>query len=108
MPHLLPLDRPVPLFDLAATRRIEAAAQAALAPHTLMQRAGLATARLALALADKDLKELEPLLPSEELSQGLGQRLLRVRSFLLNDTEKALEELRKMSENLAMISDSLR
>jgi len=51
MPHLLPLDRPVPLFDLAATRRIEAAAQAALAPHTLMQRAGLATARLALALA---------------------------------------------------------
>lgn len=66
------------------------------------------TARLALALADKDLKELEPLLPSEELSQGLGQRLLRVRSFLGNDTEKALEELRKMSENLAMISDSLR
>ena len=51
MPHLLPLDRPAPLFDLAATRRIEATAQAALPPHTLMQRAGLATARLALALA---------------------------------------------------------
>jgi len=51
MPHLLPLDRPVPLFDLAATRRIEAAAQATLPPHTLMQRAGLAAARLALALA---------------------------------------------------------
>jgi len=51
MPHLLPLDRPVPLFDLAVTRRIEAAAQATLPPHTLMQRAGLAAARLALALA---------------------------------------------------------
>ncbi|HNK54403.1 MAG TPA: NAD(P)H-hydrate epimerase, partial [Ottowia sp.] len=51
MPDLLPFDRPAPLFDLAATRRIEATAQAALPPHTLMQRAGLATARLALALA---------------------------------------------------------
>ena len=51
MPHLLPLDRPATLFDLAATRRIEATAQAALPPHTLMQRAGLATARLALAVA---------------------------------------------------------
>ncbi len=66
------------------------------------------TARLALALADKDLKLLEPLLPSDELAKGLGQRLLRVRSFLGNDTEKALEELRKLNENLAMISDSLR
>ncbi len=40
-----------PLFDVAATRRIEAAAAAHLPPHTLMQRAGLAVARLALALA---------------------------------------------------------
>jgi len=39
------------LFDSAATRRIEQAAMATLAPHTLMQRAGLAVARLALALA---------------------------------------------------------
>ncbi len=44
-------DRPHPLFDTAATRRLEASAAAALAPHTLMQRAGQATARLALALA---------------------------------------------------------
>lgn len=44
-------DRPHPLFDTAATRRLEACAAAALAPHTLMQRAGQATARLALALA---------------------------------------------------------
>ncbi len=40
-----------PLHDGAATRRIEAAALAATAPHELMQRAGLATARLALAVS---------------------------------------------------------
>lgn len=54
MPQLLPLDQtatPRPLFDTTATRRIEQAAAAALPPHTLMQRAGLAVARLALALA---------------------------------------------------------
>ncbi len=39
------------LFDIAATRRIEAAAAKSLPPHTLMQRAGLAVARLAMALA---------------------------------------------------------
>ena len=40
-----------PLFSVAATRQIEQQAAAALPPHTLMQRAGLAVARLALALA---------------------------------------------------------
>ncbi|APW39186.1 bifunctional ADP-dependent (S)-NAD(P)H-hydrate dehydratase/NAD(P)H-hydrate epimerase [Rhodoferax koreense] len=40
-----------PLFGTAATRRIEQAAMSMLPPHTLMQRAGLAVARLALALA---------------------------------------------------------
>ena len=44
-------DRPWPLFDVAAIRRAETAAAAALPPHTLMQRAGLAVARLALAIA---------------------------------------------------------
>jgi ADP-dependent NAD(P)H-hydrate dehydratase / NAD(P)H-hydrate epimerase len=43
--------QPWPLFDVAATRALEAAAAASLPPHTLMQRAGLAVARLALALA---------------------------------------------------------
>ncbi|MBN9409076.1 MAG: NAD(P)H-hydrate dehydratase [Burkholderiales bacterium] len=42
---------PQPLHDIEATRRIESAALAALPPHTLMQRAGTAVARLALALA---------------------------------------------------------
>ena len=39
------------LYSVDATRRIEQAAQAALPAHTLMARAGLAVAQLALALA---------------------------------------------------------
>ncbi|WPC68833.1 NAD(P)H-hydrate dehydratase [Rhodoferax ferrireducens] len=39
------------LFNVAATRAMEQAAQAALPAHTLMARAGLAVAQLALALA---------------------------------------------------------
>ncbi len=50
MLRILP-DSPHPLYDLAATRAIEHSAAASLPPHTLMQRAGLATARLARALA---------------------------------------------------------
>lgn len=42
---------PWPLYDIAATRQLEAAAAAVLPPHTLMQRAGEAVARLTLALA---------------------------------------------------------
>jgi ADP-dependent NAD(P)H-hydrate dehydratase / NAD(P)H-hydrate epimerase len=51
---LLPLDafdRPWSLHDAAQSRRIESAAAAVLPPHALMQRAGLAVARLALAIA---------------------------------------------------------
>lgn len=44
-------ERSWPLHDAASSRQVEAAAAAALAPHTLMQRAGLAVARLALAIA---------------------------------------------------------
>ena len=40
-----------PLFNVAATRRIEQFAASTLPPHTLMQRAGLAVARLAMAIA---------------------------------------------------------
>ena len=40
-----------PLFNVAATRRIEQLASSTLAPHTLMQRAGLSVARLAMAVA---------------------------------------------------------
>ncbi|MCZ8295127.1 MAG: NAD(P)H-hydrate dehydratase [Hylemonella sp.] len=40
-----------PLYSAAATRTLEAALATTLPPHTLMQRAGLATAQLALAIA---------------------------------------------------------
>ncbi len=50
MQRIIP-GRAWPLFDAAATRALEQAAAGALPPHTLMQRAGLAVARLALALA---------------------------------------------------------
>ncbi len=48
---LLQSTRSYPLHSLTATRAIERAAAARLPPHTLMQRAGLAVARLACAIA---------------------------------------------------------
>jgi hydroxyethylthiazole kinase-like uncharacterized protein yjeF len=48
---VLPSRRSWPLFDGAASQRIERAALAAAVPHALMARAGLGVARLALALA---------------------------------------------------------
>ena len=48
---VLPSHRPWPLFDAASSRRIEQSALAAAAPQALMARAGLAVARLALAVA---------------------------------------------------------
>jgi ADP-dependent NAD(P)H-hydrate dehydratase / NAD(P)H-hydrate epimerase len=50
MQRILP-DTPHPLHDIAATRRAEAILHARLPPHTLMERAGEAAARLARALA---------------------------------------------------------
>ena len=54
--HRIDFDRPasgtpLALYSAAATRRIEQHHAAQLPPHTLMQRAGLAVARLARALA---------------------------------------------------------
>ena len=47
---VLPSARPWPLHDTLATRQIEARAMAAEEPHRLMERAGQAVARLALAV----------------------------------------------------------
>ncbi|MCD2513797.1 NAD(P)H-hydrate dehydratase [Comamonas endophytica] len=49
--HAISLERKHALHSVAATRTLEAAAAAGLPAHTLMRRAGAATARLALALA---------------------------------------------------------
>lgn len=48
---VLPAQRRWPLFDSATSRRIEQQALQSAAPHALMARAGLAVARLALAVA---------------------------------------------------------
>jgi hydroxyethylthiazole kinase-like uncharacterized protein yjeF len=48
---VLPSQHGWPLFDSAASRRIEQAASASRVPHALMARAGLGLARLALAVA---------------------------------------------------------
>lgn len=50
MRKLLPLQQDLPLFTAASSRAIEARAQTGLPAHQLMERAGLAVARLALAL----------------------------------------------------------
>ena len=49
--HRISSLQPYPLFDSATTRALEQSARDTLAPHTLMQRAGLEVAKLALALA---------------------------------------------------------
>ncbi len=49
--RILPGDAPALLHDVQASRTLEAAALALQAPHALMQRAGAAVARLALAVA---------------------------------------------------------
>jgi hydroxyethylthiazole kinase-like uncharacterized protein yjeF len=49
--HRISRLKPYPLFDSATTRALEQSARDTLAPHTLMQRAGLEVAKLALALA---------------------------------------------------------
>lgn len=51
MTHRITASQAWPLSGVASTRRLEAAAAASLAPHTLMARAGAAIARLARALA---------------------------------------------------------
>jgi hydroxyethylthiazole kinase-like uncharacterized protein yjeF len=49
--HITSDSGPWPLHDVQASRQVEAIAAAGVAPHTLMQRAGLGVARLALAIA---------------------------------------------------------
>lgn len=51
MRRVLPLVRELALLDATQTRALEQRASASLPPHTLMRRAGVSVARLALALA---------------------------------------------------------
>ena len=53
-----PITRGWPLHDTATSRRMEAQAAAALPPHTLMARAGITVARLALAISPRSRRVL--------------------------------------------------
>jgi hydroxyethylthiazole kinase-like uncharacterized protein yjeF len=60
-----------PLFSVAQTQAIEQQTQATLPPHTLMQRAGLATAQLALAIAPHARQIWIPCGPGNNGGDGL-------------------------------------
>lgn len=83
-----------PLHDAAASRRIEAAALAAAAPRALMARAGLATARLARALAPHARRVAVLVGPGNNGGDALIAALhlqasgLRVQALLLADPER--------------------
>ncbi len=51
MQHIAHIEQSLPLYGVEATRRLEACLQAKLPTHTLMQRAGLSVAQLAMAVA---------------------------------------------------------
>jgi len=84
----------LPLHGAEASRRIEQLAQAALPPHTLMRRAGLAVARLALALAPHARTVWIAAGPGNNGGDGLEaaitllQRGKDVRVTLLGDTSR--------------------
>lgn len=84
----------LPLHDRAATRAVEAEAQAGLPAHTLMQRAGLGVARLAMAVAPHARRVQVLAGPGNNGGDGLvaawhlWQRGLDVQVCLLADPER--------------------
>ncbi len=61
------------------------------------------TARQELSSASSNLTELIPLLSDEEVETALSERLAVIRSSVVSDPEKSLEELRTLSENLSRL-----
>lgn len=61
------------------------------------------TAQQELSAAEARLKDLEPLLNDPQTMQALQERFKTIRSSLSSNPNKALEELRLLSENLARI-----
>lgn len=92
--RVLDATRALPLHDRAATRLIEAEAQASLPAHALMQRAGLGVARLAMAVAPHARQVRVLAGPGNNGGDGLvaalhlRQRGLDVRVSLLGDAAR--------------------
>ncbi|KPL82444.1 hypothetical protein SE15_09825 [Thermanaerothrix daxensis] len=61
------------------------------------------TAQQELSAAEARLKDLEPLLNDPQTFQALQERFKVIRNSLTSNPNKALEELRLLSENLARI-----
>jgi len=61
------------------------------------------TAQQELSAAEARLKDLEPLLNDPQTFQALQERFKTIRNSLTSNPNKALEELRLLSENLARI-----
>lgn len=100
MQRVLPLSRSMPLFGIEQTRRIEEQAAASLPPHALMQRAGRAVARLALALAPHAAKVWVAVGPGNNGGDGLDAAIhllaagKNVHVTLLGDTQRLPDDAR--------------
>ena len=114
---VLPSRQAWPLFDAAGSRQIEQAALASAAPHALMAAAGLAVARLALAIAPGVRRVWIAAGPGNNGGDGLvaarhlHQQGLDVRVSLLGDASRlpadALEALAQARQAGVAISPGL-
>lgn len=99
--RILPGDDGAWLHDAQASRAIEAAALAQHAPHLLMQRAGLAVARLALALAPHARQVWVACGPGNNGGDGLVAAAhlrragLAVQATLLGDAQRLPDDARQ-------------
>lgn len=63
------------------------------------------TARQELSDADANLSELTLLLDDSETTSALADRLKTIRASLTSDSSKALDEMRKLGENLSRLEN---